>query len=300
MSITLKKELAAAKALNSNGYMHETYSESVELLGLPIDEFFNRLNTSPSGLTSSEAENRLKIYGHNEITGKKRRTAVIEFFFHLLNPLIFILLLAGFISGLLGDLTEATIILLIVVVSEVLDVYQETRAERAAELLKEKVTTTATVLRDGVKQEIKFSELVPGDIVYLSAGAMSPADARVMDAKDLFIDQSALTGESFPVEKIITPLKKKEVAITEWDNCLFLGTSVVSGTTTAAVIETGGSTEFGKIAQKLAAREPTTEFERGLRRFGYLMMQLTFVLVIFVFFINALFKHNILESMLFS
>jgi len=257
--------------------------DTEELLGLSIDELLVRLKTSQSGLTSQEAENRLKIHGYNELAKRKKRTGVVEFLFHLRNPLVFILLLAGLISGLLGDMISATLIFSIVLLSVVLDVYQESKAEKAAELLKEKVATTATVLRDGVKREVKLSEIVPGDIVYLSAGDIVPADARALSAKDLFVNQSALTGESFPLEKTAEPLKTKGAAITEWDNCFFLGTSVVSGTATAVVVKTGSSTEYGRIAKRLVAREPETEFERGLRRFGALMMEVTLVLVLFVF-----------------
>jgi len=274
--------------------------ETEELLALPIDELLVRLQTSQSGFTSQEAESRLQTYGYNELAKRKRRTSVVEFLFHLRNPLILILLLAGLISGFVGDIIGAPLIFSIVLLSVVLDVYQESKAEKAAEMLKEKVATTATVLRDGVKKEVKLSEIVPGDIVHLSAGDIVPADARAINAKDLFVDQAALTGESFPVEKTVEPLKVKGAAITEWNSCLLLGTSVVSGTATTVVIKTGGSTEYGKIAKKLVGREPETEFERGLRRFGFLMMEVTLFLVLFVFLINAFFKRPVLEALLFA
>jgi Mg2+-importing ATPase len=196
-------------------------------------------------------------------------------------------LIAGLISGILGEYVHVGIIFAIVLASVALDYYQENKAEKAAELLKEKVTTTATVLRDNVKQEIKLPEIVPGDIIYLSAGDIAPADARVITAKDLFVNQSSLTGESFPVEKTAEPISK-QASITEWTNYFFMGTSIVSGTATAVVVKTGNSTEYGKIAKKLVAREPETEFERGIKSFGYLIMQATFLLVMFVFLIIAL------------
>ena len=271
-----------------------------ELLGLPIDELLTRLKASQLGLTSQEAERRLEIYGYNELAKRKRRTAIVDFLFHLRSPLVIILLLAGVISIFFGEIINATLIFSMVIISVVLDFYQESKAGKAAEMLKEKVTTTATVLRDNIKQEVKLSEIVPGDIVYLSAGDMVPADARVITARDLFVNQSALTGESFPVEKTATPLKAKDVALTEWNNYLFLGTSVVSGTATAVVVKTGNLTEYGKIAKKLVTREPETESERGLRRFGLLIMEITFLLVVFVFFINALYKRDVLDSLLFA
>ncbi len=155
--------------------------------------------------------------------------------------------------------------------------------------LKERVTTKATVLRDGVKQDVKISEIVPGDIVYLIAGDLVPADCRLISAKDLNLNQSALTGEAFPVEKNADPLSSPTSEITGWNNYVFLGTSVVSGTGTAVVVKTGKLTEYGKIAKELVAKAPETEFEKGLRRFGALMTEVTLFLVVFVFFVNAFF-----------
>ncbi len=271
-----------------------------EALTSPADALLRSLETSPQGLSSEEAERRLEIYGTNEFARKRKRTGIVSFLLHFKSPLIIILLFAASISGILGDLPDMSIIFTIVLLSVILDHYQESKAENAAELLKEKVTTTATVLRDNVRKEMKLSQIVPGDIIYLSAGDITPADARLVSAKDLFINQSALTGESFPVEKTPVPLKGVSSSITDWNNYLFMGTSVVSGTATAAVVKTGGSTEFGKIAKKLVGRAPETEFERGIKGFGLLIMQVTFLLVIFVFFVNALYKQTVLDSLLFS
>ncbi|MGQ9679629.1 MAG: magnesium-translocating P-type ATPase [Candidatus Bathyarchaeia archaeon] len=299
--IVVKDQNVKGKAVaNKNASLAQSTLSTEELLNLPIDELLVRLNTSSSGLTSQEAEARLEMYGYNELAKRKKRTAIVGFLFEFRSPLVIILLLAGLISGFFGEMINATIIFSIVFVSVVLDFYQESKAEKAAEMLKEKVTTTATVLRDGVKQEVKLSEIVPGDIVHLSAGDMVPADARVINAKDFFVNQSALTGESFPVEKTHAPLKAKGAVITEWNNYLLFGSSVVSGTATAVVVKTGNFTEYGRIAKRLVAREPETEYERGLRRFGFLIMQVTFILVLFVFFINALYKRDVLESLLFA
>lgn len=161
-----------------------------ETLSLPVDVLLTRLNASQSGLTSKEVEKRLETYGLNEFEKRRKRSGLVELLYHLRNPLVLILLIAGLISGFTGDVTDATIIFLIIVVSVVLDVYQESKAENAAEALQERVATTATVLRDTVRKEVKLSEIVPGDIVLLSAGDMVPADARLMSAKDLNIDQS--------------------------------------------------------------------------------------------------------------
>lgn len=279
-----------------------------EILRLPTEEVLAKLVTSQSGLTSEEATNRIQTYGYNQLPQKKRRAGAVEFLYHLRNPLVFILLFAGLISGLIGKALDAGIIFAIVLISVVLDVYQETKAEKSAEMLKKRVVTTATVLRDGAKKEIPLSSLVPGDIIHLSAGDIVPADSRVISQKDLYVDQSGLTGESFPVEKTTTATTAVgNATITEASNYVFLGTSVVSGTAAAVAVRTGGSTEYGKIAEQLVGRAPETEFERGLRRFGFLITQVALVLVIFVFFTNAFLKpvvshqqSDILESLLFA
>jgi Mg2+-importing ATPase len=274
-----------------------------ELLGKSSTELLSSLGTSTSGLSSEEAERRLEIYGANELAKKKKHSAIMDFIANFKSPLVIILMVAGLISGILGELPNMVIIFSIVFLSVILDYYQESKAEKAAETLKEAVTTTATALRDGSKQEVKLHDIVPGDIVFLSAGDITPADARVINAKDLFINQSALTGESFPVEKTSAPIKTKDAAVTEWTNYLFMGTSVVSGSATALVVRTGGLTEYGKIAKKLVQKPPQTEFERGIRGFGFLIMQVTILLVLFVFMVNALLHpdtNGILNAMLFA
>jgi Mg2+-importing ATPase len=293
----------AQSAKKKNAEQESSESQQVsadELLSLPVGEVFSRLNTSQNGLSAQEAEKRTETFGPNELAKRKKRTGFVEILYHLRNPLVLILLTAGLISGITGEAIPAGIIFLIVLLSVFLDVYQESKAERSVELLKRRVVTTATVLRNGVKAEVNLSEIVPGDVIYLSAGDIIPADSRIIASKDMYVDQSALTGESFPVEKTSAPLALKSAALTEKDNYVFQGTSVVSGTGVAAVARTGSSTEFGKIAKTLTEREPETEFERGLRRFGFMLMQVALVLVIVVFFINALFKRGVLESLLFA
>ncbi|MGA2386144.1 MAG: magnesium-translocating P-type ATPase [Candidatus Bathyarchaeia archaeon] len=274
-----------------------------EVLTLPANELLSRLGTSQQGLSSEEAEQRINIYGTNELARKMKRSSLVSFLLHFKSPLILILLAAAAFAGATGDIPDFTIIFVIVMISVSIDHYQESKAENAAEVLKEKVSTTATVVRDNAKKEIKLSQIVPGDIIYLSAGDIAPADARIISAKDLFINQSALTGESFPVEKTADSLQSVNLvsgSITEWDNYLFMGTSVVSGSSMAVVAKTGGLTEYGKIAKKLVAKPPETEFERGVKGFSYLIMQLTFVLIIFVFIVLALFHRGLVESLLFA
>ncbi len=274
-----------------------------EVLSLPIEEIFARLDTSTKGLSHEDADRRLVRYGPNELARKKKRAAIVNFLSRFRSPLVIILLIAGGVSAALQSFPSAVVIYTMVFLSVSLAYYQENNASKAAELLKEKVATSATVLRDAVKQEIKLPLLVPGDIVFLSAGDIAPADARIIEAKDLFINQSSLTGESFPVEKTSTPVTIRGASITDWTNYLFMGTSIVSGTSTAVVVRTGGATEYGKIAQKLVEQAPETEFEQGIKRFGFLIMQVTFLLVLFVFMVNALLHPNadgILQALLFA
>jgi len=270
-----------------------------EMLTLSTDEFLTKIETSTTGLSSEEAAKRLETYGTNEVARGKKRSGIVEFLLHFRSPVTLILIISAIISGFAGDWRDAGIIIIIVLVSAVLDFTQEYRAGKAAEALAKRVATTATVTRDGAKQDIAISGLVPGDIIQLTAGDIAPADARVIAAKDFFIDQSALTGESFPVEKTADPITDKADS-TKWNNYLFMGTSVTAGSATAVIVKTGGATEYGEIAKKNAERKPETEFETGLRRFGYLIMQVTFILIIAVFFINTLEKHNIMSSLLFS
>jgi Mg2+-importing ATPase len=272
-----------------------------EAVRLPGAEVLNRLGTSQAGLTAEEAERRLEVYGANEIVGRRRRSVLVEFLSHFGSPLVIILIVAAIVSGVLEQPLSAAIILLIVLVSVSLDFAQEHRAGRAAEALQRRVATTATVVRNGARQDVEIWQLVPGDVITLSAGDIVPADARVVSAKDFFVDQSALTGESFPVEKTAAPVAAGDVAdMGKWNNFLFMGTSVTNGTAVAVITRTGPSTQYGEIARRLVERKPETEFERGLRRFGLLIMQVTFVLVIVVFFINAFFKRSVLESLLFA
>jgi len=290
------KQQQATKVLGSKALI-----SGEEAVRLPTDELLSRLGTSARGLTTEEVETRLETYGTNEIGRREARSVVVEFLSHLRSPLVIILVIAAIVSGILGQLVNAAIILFIVVVSVSLDFTQEYRAERAAEALRKRVASTATVFRNGARHDVGISQLVPGDVIALSAGDIVPADARVIDAKDFFVDQSALTGESFPVEKTAEVVTDADIAdIGKWNNYLFMGTSVTNGTATAVVTRTGSSTQYGEIARKLVERKPDTEFERGLRRFGLLIMQVTFVLVVLVFFVNASLKRGVLDSLLFA
>ncbi|HOT02716.1 MAG TPA: magnesium-translocating P-type ATPase [Methanolinea sp.] len=274
-------------------------SGNIEFQSLTPGEVCAILQTSENGLTSSQVSERREKFGPNDISRARRRPAVIRFLEHFKNILVLILLFAAVISFFVGDIEAAAIIIVIVIASVSLDFYQEAKAGNAAELLRQKIISRATVVRDGRQQDIPITDLVPGDIILLFAGDIIPADALLLKERDLYVNQSALTGEPYPVEKHAMP-SPPGTLLSDAANYVFLGTSVVSGTATAVVTMTGMETEFGRVAQTLVDRPEETEFERGLAQFSFLMSRFIFALVIFVFFINALFRHGVLESLLFA
>jgi len=257
--------------------------------------------TSPIGLTSEEARKRLAEFGRNDPVPRKRTTAIYQLLSSFLNPLIPILVIASIVSAALGQVINATIIIVMVLLSVLLNFVQSYRSQQAAERLRREVAPTAIALRDGVWQEISRKEIVPGDLIRLTAGDLVPADGAIITAQNLHVQEAALTGESLPVEKLPADT---EVQIQEGEsaerNKVFLGTSVVSGVATVIVRATGAATSFGDIAARLATRPPQTEFERGMRKFGVLIMRTVVFLVLFVFLVRAVQHHDPLESLLFA
>jgi Cation transport ATPase len=219
---------------------------------------------------------------------------------HFKSPLVILLLIAAVISFSVAETINASIIIVIVLASVAIDFFQERDARNAAEELKHLVKVKATVVRDGSELEIPLQDICIGDIILLNAGKIVPADARIILAKDFFVNQSSLTGESFPGEKISEKMHATCDDLTAMKNMVFMGSSVISGSAKAIVVNTAANTEFGKIAEKLAGREEETDFGRGIREFGYLIMKVTIVLVLFIFLINALMKQNVLESFMFA
>ena len=243
---------------------------------IPLKTLFEQLQSSEQGLTEEEARKRLAKYGPNDTTGMKRSSGLVQFLRLFLNPLVAILILASIVSAILGDRVNASIIIAIVLLSNILNFVQTYSSQNAVEKLRAGVAPKATVLRDGKWVEIPRRNLVPGDIIRLTAGNLVPADARLVQATDLHVQQAALTGESLPVEKNADDLDASTESFAEAHNSVFLGTSVVSGTATALVTATGRNTAFGDIAARLASRPPETEFERGIKGFGLLIMQTVF------------------------
>ncbi|MGZ3677356.1 MAG: magnesium-translocating P-type ATPase [Ktedonobacterales bacterium] len=260
----------------------------------------SKLMTTPDGLSSEEAQRRLTRYGANEPTHPSRFAALTQLLTFMVNPLVIILLVASLISGVLGERLNAVIIVTMVMLSVTINFLQSYRSQKAVEQLRTSVALKCTVRRDGRWQEISRAAVVPGDIIRLTAGDLVPADARLIEARDVHVQQAALTGESLPVEKEAIDEAPSSRSLAESPHIVLLGTSVVSGLATAVVIATGRATAFGDIAARLAARPPETAFDRGLRQFSMLIMRTVILLVLFVLTVNLAFKHNALESLLFA
>jgi P-type Mg2+ transporter len=266
---------------------------------VPASELLQQLQTKLKGLTNDEAEKRLTKYGSNLLKPKKRSNTLTLLLTQFKSPLILILIFAGGLSFFLGDSVNAVIILTIILVSSLLGFWQERGAANAVEKLLAIVSTKATVFRDGNQKEIPVEKIVPGDVIILNAGDLIPGDAIILESKDLFVNEASLTGETFPAEKTAGILPPA-TSLSQRTNSLFMGTNVVSGGAQAVVVRTGSKTEFGKVSERLKLRPPETEFEHGVRHFGYFLMEVTLVLVIATFAINVYFARPALESLLFS
>ena len=257
------------------------------------------LETTPAGLSAAEAASRLTRYASRRLVPKKRTDAATLLLAQFSSPIVLLLLGATAISLFLRDTTDAAIILAIVVASGLLGFWQERGAAGAVEKLLSLVEVKAQVLRGGTAQGVPLGEVVPGDVVLLSAGATAPGDCLLLETRDLFADEATLTGETFPAEKVVailpvgTPLGQRT-------NAVFLGTHMVSGAATAVVAAIGRDTEFGAVADRLKLRPPETDFERGVRHFGYLLMEVTLLLVIGIFGCNVYLHRPVLDSFLFS
>lgn len=261
---------------------------------------FEALHTSSKGLSAQEAQERLALNGSNEPARSRRFATLRQLLSFLVNPLVIILLTASVISAVLGEQLNAAIIALLVLLSVAINFIQTYRSQRAAEQLRAQVAPTSTVLRDGEWIQLQRRDLVPGDVIELSAGDLVPADARLIQARDLHVQQAALTGESLPVEKDAADVVRPARTLAEAPYMVLQGTSVVSGAATAVVTATGQATAFGDIVLRLATKPPEMEFDRGIRRFSYLIMRTVIFLVLFVLVINLAFRRPALDSLLFA
>ena len=264
-----------------------------------LPDLLSSLDSRAGGLTTAEAERRLAEHGRNTlgtaVNGRVIRLLLRQFG----SPIVLLLIGAASLSLLLHDPTDGAIILGIVFVSGMLGFWQEYNAANIVEALLAKVELQAVVIRDGRESQVAVTAIVPGDIVSVSAGSGIPADCRVLESRDLFVNEASLTGESYPVEKsdgrlpASTPLGRRT-------NALFTGTHAVSGTARALVVRTGSETEFGRLAARMHVEPPRTEFERGLRRFGYFLIEVTLLLVTAIFAFNVYLQKPVLDSFLFA
>ncbi len=266
---------------------------------VPVAELLSGFNTSVTGLTSEDAKKKLLNYGANRLKPQKRTDAFTLLVAQFKSPIILILIFATGLSLFLHNIIDASIIFAIVLISGMLGFWQEYSASSAVEKLLAMVQITASVLRDGTEKEIPVEEIVPGDIIILNAGDIVPGDCLLLESKDLFVDEAMLTGETFPVEKDVSVLPP-DTPLAKRLNSVWMGTHIVSGTAKALVTLTGINTEFGKVSERLKLKPLETEFEHGIRRFGYFLGEVTLILVVIIFGINVFLHRPVLDSFLFS
>jgi Mg2+-importing ATPase len=265
----------------------------------PVETNLADLGAQPDGLTQVEAARRLLEAGPNRTSDIHAMGPLRLLLNQFRSPLVILLLFAMMLSLFLGETTDGVIVLAIVLGSALLGFWQEYRASNAVARLLAVIQTTVRVLRDGNEVELPQDRLVPGDVIVLTAGAAVPADCRILSSTDLFVDESTLTGESYPAEKSAAELPE-DTPLARRSNVLFQGSHVVSGTGRAVVVRTGAHTMFGEIAEQLRLRPPATEFERGLRQFGGMLIQITMILVIALFGINVYLQRPVIDSFLFA
>ncbi len=266
----------------------------------PADRLLRRLAATKDGLDAASARTRLAQYGLNDAAAGKRRSRILQFLAKFCNPLIIILLIASGMSAAAGDIASFVVIAVIVLLSTILDFVQEARAQNAVESLRHSVAVQATVRRDGQTVSLPIDQLVPGDIAELIAGDLVPADCRLLESRDLYVNQALLTGEPYPAEKLANDAAFGAVIPTDASNAVFAGTSVISGTAVILVCRTGGQSALGHLAASLSERPPATAFAMGIRKFSLLIMRFTIFMVLFVLVVNVYFNRPMLESIMFA
>ncbi len=267
---------------------------------VPDLELFRQLDSSTNGLTSAAAAKALVEAGPNTVTVGPRHSVLVDLLYRCRNPLVIQLLIIATVTYVTGDLRSTVVVGGMVFLSVFLSYFQESRSSRAVEKLQKLVRTTVTVLRDGTEIEILLEEIVPGDVVVLAAGSLIPADIRILSAKDFFVTQSALTGESMPVEKNADSNQPAGRVPFEFTNACFMGSNVLSGSARGMVLATGTRTYFGALAQKLMTKREATSFDKGVKGFTWLMIRFMVVMVSITFLIVGLTKHNWLEALMFA
>lgn len=296
------------KALNSsqqpkNHEIKNGAHASIQLLEIArvdADTALKNLSSELNGLSKATAAARLKEVGTNEIAREKHKHPLLRLLGNFKNPLVLLLLGLGLLSFFTGDPHATMVIFFMVLLAVGLRFFQEMRADKSAEKLKAMVRNTATVVREGKEEEVSLKLLVPGDIVRLSAGDMVPADIRVLNAKDLFLNQSVLTGESLPVEKKAAQAPPEILNPLDLPNLCFMGSNVLSGTAIAVVVKTGANTFLGSLAESITGERELSSFDKGINKFTWLMILLIAILVPAVFLINGFSRHDWLEAFLFA
>ena len=297
-SIMSAERTRAARA--TTGTMDLCSLRREEVWTVPVEQILKRLKTTPAGLDSVSVQARLKLYGPNDAATVKKTPLWLQFLSRFSNPLVIILLVASGLSAATGDIASFVVVVAIVTISMTLDFVQEVRAQNAVEALRKSVAVEAMVRRNGATVSLPIDQLVPGDIVQLIAGDLIPADARILESRDLFVNQALLTGESYPAEKQTSDAASGAENPAGASNSVFAGTSVISGTATIVICRTGSQTALGSLATSLAEKPPATAFAFGIRRFGLLIMRLTVLMVLFVLVVNISFHRPVLESLMFA
>ncbi len=266
---------------------------------LPAADILTRLHTSETGLSQDEAKKIQRVAGLNRIKPHEQASGLGLFVSQFKSPISLILIGAAVLSFFLKDTTDGSIILTIILISGLLGFWQERSASKAMQQLQSIVVAKTTVRRDGKDQDLPDEQLVPGDVLTLRSGDLVPADCYLLTSNELFVNESTLTGETFPVDKQPGPVDAV-TSLAKRRNVLFMGSSVVSGSGSAVIVYTGLNTELGHIAERINTAPPETSFEHGIRRFGYLLMEITLLLVFLIFAINVFLHKPVLEAFLFS
>jgi P-type Mg2+ transporter len=266
---------------------------------LSVADILSKLQVTDKGISTSEAKKRILTYGANHFKPPKHTGAISLFLSQFKSPIILILIFATGLSFALGNVVDACIILTIVIISGVLGFWQEYGATNAVAKLLAIVQIKAAVLRDEKEIEVPVDDIVPGDIVILNAGDIVPGDCLLVESKDLFVDEAMLTGETYPVEKDVAIIPE-ETPLAKRSNTLWMGTHIVSGSANAVVVNTGMQTEFGKVSERLNLKAVETEFEKGIKKFGYLLGEITLILTVIIFAVNVFLQRPVLDSFLFS
>nr|WP_267490751.1 magnesium-translocating P-type ATPase [Paenibacillus sp. 1001270B_150601_E10] len=295
--------------MQENEHAKKMAERLIEASNWMIDDVLEEWETTTNGLSISEAEERLDTHGHNQITHDRAASWMIQLLSCFKNPFILILLGLSLFSALTADWEAVMIISTMVTISVAISFTQEYRSQKTAQRLKALVKTTATVIREQSAYEVDMEELVPGDMIHLSAGDLVPADARIITSKDLFVSESSLTGEALPVEKEdmrfterrqAAQPRSQQVNALELSNICYMGTNIISGTATAVVIATGQDTTFGAITKSLTGKRPMTSFDKGVNSVSFLLIRFMLIMVPIIFFINGFTKGDWMDALLFG